>query len=182
MASALFLHKGCLMILPHLPKAALLAALALGVTSPALAKDKTPAPKPMIERTGNPTGVIASTALLPAGSKILYLSGGTASPIDPATPDEMGDTATQTKSILTKMKAQLEGMGWSMGDIVKMNVFLVAALPGGRMDAPGMNETFKTFFGTADQPNKPTRSTVQVAALGRPTTLVEIEAIAAKAP
>jgi len=162
--------------------AALLATLALGLAQPALAKDKTPAPKPAIERTGAPTGIIASTALLPAGSKILYLSGGTASPIDPAKPDEFGDTATQTKSILSKMKAQLEGMGWSMGDIVKMNVFLVAALPGGRMDAGGMNDVFKTYFGTAEQPNKPTRSTVQVAALGRPTTLVEIEAIAAKAP
>lgn len=166
-------------------KLCLTSLLALGalVATPAYAaKEKAPAPKPMIERTGNPTGVIAATAMLPAGSKILYLSGSTASPIDPAKPDELGDTATQTRSILTKMKASLEGMGWSMGDIVKMNVFLVAALPGGRMDAPGMNETFKTFFGTADQPNKPTRSTVQVAALGRPNILVEIEAIAAKAP
>jgi enamine deaminase RidA (YjgF/YER057c/UK114 family) len=157
-----------------------LAAAALVATT---AEAKTaPAPKPVIERTGAPTGVIASTAMLPVGAKILYLSGSTASPIDPAKPDELGDTATQTRSILTKMKAQLEGMGWSMGDIVKMNVFLVAALPGGRMDAPGMNETFKTFFGTPEQPNKPTRSTVQVAALGRPNILVEIEAIAAKAP
>ena len=142
-----------------------------------------PAPKPMIERTSaNPAAVISSTAMLPVGSKILYLSGSTASPIDPAKPDEFGDTATQTKSILTKMKAMLEGMGWSMGDIVKMNVFLVAPETGGRMDAAGMNGVFKTFFGTAEQPNKPTRSTVQVAALGRPTTLVEIEGIAAKAP
>jgi enamine deaminase RidA (YjgF/YER057c/UK114 family) len=155
------------------------AALAL-VATPILAKD---APKPTIERTGNPAGVIASTALVPAGSKILYLSGGTASPIDPAKPEEMGDTAAQTKSILTKLKANLESMGWSMGDIVKMTVFLVGVPEkGGKMDAPAMNEVFKTFFGSADQPNKPTRSTVQVAALGRPTTLVEIEAIAAKAP
>jgi len=126
--------------------------------------------------------VISGTALIPPGSKILYLSGGTASPPDPAKPDEMGDTAAQTLSILTKMKAQLEGMGWSMGDVVKMNVFLVAALPGARMDSPGMNGVFKTFFGTADQPNKPTRTTVQVFALGRPNVLVEIEAVAAKAP
>lgn len=162
----------------------LAVAAALGATlagTAAEAKKAPPAPA-VIERTGRAEGVIASTALLPVGSKILYLSGSTADPVDPAKPDEFGDTATQTKSILTKMKAQLEGMGWSMGDIVKMNVFLVAALPGGRMDAPGMNSVFKTFFGTAEQPNKPTRSTVQVAALGRPTTLVEIEAIAAKAP
>jgi len=58
----------------------------------------------------------------------------------------------------------------------------VAALPGARMDSPGMNSVFKTFFGTPEQPNKPTRSTVQVFALGRPNILVEIEAVAAKAP
>ncbi len=161
------------------------AALALPVT-PAMAKGhaKTPVAKPAIERTASgPTAIIASTAMLPAGSRMLYLSGSTASPIDPSKPEEFGDTATQTKSILTKMKAQLEGMGWSLSDIVKVNVFLVGvADKGGHMDAPGMNEVFKTFFGTTEQPNKPTRSTVQVAALGRPTTLVEIEAIAAKAP
>lgn len=160
-----------------------LAALALAMTSGAALAKSPPPPKPTIERTSaNPAAVISSTALLPVDSKILYLSGSTASPIDPAKPDEFGDTATQTKSILTKMKASLEAMGWSMGDIVKMNVFLVAPEAGGRMDAPGMNSVFKTFFGTPEQPNKPTRSTVQVAALGRPTTLVEIEAIAAKAP
>jgi len=45
-----------------------------------------------------------------------------------------------------------------------------------------MNAVFKTFFGSEDQPNRPARTTVQVAALGRPTTLVEIEAMVAKAP
>jgi enamine deaminase RidA (YjgF/YER057c/UK114 family) len=45
-----------------------------------------------------------------------------------------------------------------------------------------MNEVFRTFFGTAEQPNRPTRSTIQIAALGRPGMLVEIEAIAAEAP
>lgn len=162
---------------------ALSAALALSLTPAAApAQGRKPAAKPAIERTGAPTGVIASTAMLPVGAKILYLSGSTASPVDPTTPDVFGDTAVQTKSILTKMKASLEGMGWSMGDIVKMNVFLVGTPETGKMDAAGMNGVFKTFFGTPDQPNKPTRSTVQVAALGRPTTLVEIEAIAAKAP
>ena len=158
--------------------AAALAALAIPFTAEAKAK----APPPAVERTGKPEAVISSTALIPPGFKILYLSGSTASPPDPTKPDELGDTAAQTQSILTKMKAQLEAMGWSMSDIVKMNVFLVAALPGARMDSPGMNGVFKTFFGTADQPNKPTRTTVQVFALGRPNVLVEIEAVAAKAP
>ena len=164
--------------LTGLVSAAALAGLALSVPAGA----KTKVPPPMVERTGQPAAVISGTAMIPPGFKILYLSGSTASPPDPTKPDELGDTAAQTQSILTKMKAQLEGMGWSMGDIVKMNVFLVAALPGGRMDSPGMNGVFKTFFGTPEQPNKPTRSTVQVFALGRPNILVEIEAVAAKAP
>lgn len=152
-------------------------ALSLGAISTAAH-----AGTPIARTSANPTAVISSTALLPANAQILYLSGTTASPPDPAKPEELGDTKAQTLSILTKMKATLEGMGWSLGDIVKMNVFLVAPTPGGRMDSPAMNEVFKTFFGTPEQPNKPTRSTVQVAALGRPTTFVEIEAIAAKAP
>lgn len=160
-----------------------LALAALTATTAHAASPKT-APKPTIVRTvSSPTAVISSTVDIPAGSRIVMLSGSTASPVDPATPDVFGDTATQTKSILTKMKATLEAMGLGLGDIVKMNIFLVGVPENGdRMDSAGMNAVFKTFFGTAEQPNRPARSTVQVAALGRPTTLVEIEAMVAIAP
>jgi enamine deaminase RidA (YjgF/YER057c/UK114 family) len=40
---------------------------------------------------------------------------------------------------------------------------------------------YKKFFGTPEQPNKPARSAVQIAALVAPGALVEIEVIAAKA-
>jgi len=156
------------------------AAMAL-VAAGVQAKDK--APKPQIERSvAGPTAVISSVVSIPPGSRIIYLSGSTGSPLDPTKPEEVGDTKAQTLSILTKMKATLEKMGLGMGDIVKMNVFLVSPTPGGHMDSPAMNEVFKTFFGTPEQPNRPARTTVQVAALGRPTTLVEIEAVVAKAP
>jgi enamine deaminase RidA (YjgF/YER057c/UK114 family) len=159
-----------------------LAAATLALSAGA-AQAAAPKPKPVVERTSNnPTAVISSTATVPAEMKLVFISGTTPSPLDPAKPDDFGDTKTQTLSILTKMKAQLEGMGMTMGDIVKMTVFLVAPTPGGRMDSPAMNEVFKTFFGTPEQPNKPTRSTIQIAALGRPTMYVEIEAVAAKAP
>ena len=39
---------------------------------------------------------------------------------------------------------------------------------------------FGQFFGTKEQPNKPARSAVQVAALVAPGALLEIEVIAAK--
>jgi enamine deaminase RidA (YjgF/YER057c/UK114 family) len=62
-----------------------------------------------------------------------------------------------------------------------MRVYLVGvATNEGLMDSAGMNEAYRTFFGTRDQPNKPARATVQVAALGSPTTLVEIEVQAVK--
>ncbi|MBW8754097.1 MAG: endonuclease [Sphingomonadales bacterium] len=165
----------------HSKSCAIAIAAALAATSTAYAA--APKPAPMVVRTSaNPAAVISSTATIPAEMKLIYLSGGTASPVDPAKPDEFGDTRAQTLSILTKMKATLEGMGLGMGDLIKMNIFMVAPTPGGHMDSAAMNEVFKTFFGTPEQPNKPTRTTVQVAALGRPTTLIEIEAIAAKAP
>jgi enamine deaminase RidA (YjgF/YER057c/UK114 family) len=156
-----------------------IAALAFALCAPAggaLAQE--------IERTvANPTATISSSASLPPGSRIVFLSGSTASPLDPASPENFGDTRQQTLSILTKMKAQLEALGMDMGDVVKMTVFLVGVPEnGGRMDSAAMNEVFRTFFGTPEQPNRPTRSTIQVAALGRPTTYVEIEAIAATAP
>ena len=43
-----------------------------------------------------------------------------------------------------------------------------------------MNDGFKSFFGTPDNPGTVARSTVQVAALANPAFLVEIEATAAK--
>lgn len=139
---------------------------------------------PAIERTvSGPTATISSSASLPPGSRIVFISGTTPSPLDPAVPDNLGDTRQQTLSVLTKIKAQLETLGMDMGDVVKMTVFLVGVPEnGGRMDSAAMNEVFRTFFGTAEQPNRPTRSTIQVAALGRPTMYVEIEAVAAKAP
>lgn len=159
------------------------AAFAAAVALPAAAQAAAPKAKPVVERTSsNPAAVISSTATVPADMKLVFISGTTPSPLDPAKPDDFGDTRAQTLSILTKMKAQLEGMGMTMGDIVKMTVFLVSPTPGGRMDSAAMNDVFKTFFGTPEQPNKPTRSTIQIAALGRPTMYVEIEAVAAKAP
>lgn len=161
--------------------------LFLSATAPAFAQGKkksTATPPPQIERTVNsPTATISSSASLPANSRIFFISGTTPSPPDPAKPDDLGDTRQQTLSVLTKIKTQLESMGLGMGDVVKMTVFLVGVPEKeGRMDSAAMNEVFRTFFGTAEQPNRPTRSTIQVAALGRPTMYVEIEAIAAKSP
>ncbi|WP_066604697.1 RidA family protein [Sphingobium cupriresistens] len=139
-----------------------------------------------VEHKQAPGAMIASAAIIPPGSTLYYLSGATGAPIDPKdmeSPDAFGDTEAQTLSIFTRMKAQLADMGLTMGDVVKLTVFLVGdPRLGGKMDRDGMTRAYKKFFGTADQPNLPTRSAFQIAGLARPQQLVEIEAIAAKAP
>jgi enamine deaminase RidA (YjgF/YER057c/UK114 family) len=115
-----------------------------------------------------------------------YMSGTLASPVTPedkakGTPAVYGDTKTQTTSILTKIQAGLKEQGLDMKDVVKMTVFLAGdPAKGGKADVDGMNAAFREFFGTPAQPNKPARSTVQVAALVVPWGLLEIEVIAAK--
>ena len=160
-----------------------LATLSLALCAPAGGAQAQDAQPGIVRTVASPTAVISSNASLPPGSRIVFISGTTPSPLDPAVPDNLGDTRQQTLSVLTKIKAQLEELGMGMGDVVKMTVFLVGVPEnGGRMDSAAMNEVFRTFFGTPEQPNRPTRSTIQVAALGRPTMYVEIEAVAAKAP
>lgn len=115
-----------------------------------------------------------------------YLSGQLASPVTPAdsaknTPAVYGDTKTQAFSALTKIQTLLKAQGLDMKDVVKMTVFMAGdpAL-GGKLDFTGMMASYTQFFGTKEQPNKPARSAMQVAALAAPWALIEIEVIAVK--
>lgn len=116
---------------------------------------------------------------------LLYVSGTAPSPVTPAdrakgTPAVYGDTKAQTQSILAKIEATLKAQGLTMGDVIMMHVYLVADPATGKMDFAGMNSSFTQFFGTEGQPNKPARTTVQVAGLVGNGALVEIDAVAAK--
>ncbi len=116
----------------------------------------------------------------------LYLSGQLASPVSPAdttkgTEAVYGDTKTQAMSALGKIQALLKEQGLDMKDVVKMTVFLAGdPTKGGKLDFPGLQGAYTQFFGTAEQPNKPARSAMQVAALAAPWALVEIEVIAVR--
>jgi enamine deaminase RidA (YjgF/YER057c/UK114 family) len=116
----------------------------------------------------------------------LYVSGMTGPPLKPAdnakgTPAVYGDTEQQTMGALTAIETTLKGQGLTMADVVEMQVFLVGdPAKGGKMDFAGMNASYGKFFGTADQPNRPVRAAVQLAALANPNALVEIMVIAVK--
>ncbi len=116
----------------------------------------------------------------------LYLSGQLASPVTPADPAKgalavYGDTETQATSALNKIQTLLKAQGLDMKDVVKMTVFLAGdPAKGGKLDFEGLQAAYLKFFGTAEQPNKPARSAVQVAALAAPWALLEIEVIAVR--
>lgn len=137
----------------------------------------------------NPAALILDAARVNAGADTIYVSGQLPSPLDPAMPmsevdsiEDMGDTRAQTISVLGKIRDILATQGFSMSDVVKLSLF-VAADPGtGTMDFAGVNEGFRAFFGTAENPETVARSTFEVAGLVGPYYLIEIEAIAARAP
>jgi 2-iminobutanoate/2-iminopropanoate deaminase len=161
------------MLLPALISAALAAA------SPAQAQ--------VTRVQSNPQALILDGADVKAGTDLFYLSGQLASPIDPAKTfadvksiDDLGDTKTQTASALKRIKEILATRGYAMSDVIKLTLFVVADPKLGKMDFAGVNEGFKQFFKTAENPITVARSTFQVSALAGPYFLIEIEAIAAK--
>ena len=136
-----------------------------------------------VQRRGAPEAPISASVELPQRSRLVYVSGTVPDPADasaaPGSVQRYGDTATQTRSILRKIQAQLAQHNLAMRDVVMMRVFLVAPPGQARMDFAGMMTAYREFFGTAAQPNRPARSTMQVAGLVDPGWLVEIEATAA---
>jgi enamine deaminase RidA (YjgF/YER057c/UK114 family) len=128
---------------------------------------------------------ISAAVEVPAGKATIYLSGNVPPVADPKAPKDSaaayGNTETQTIGVLTNIQKQLQGMHLDMGNIVKMNVFLVGDPDhGGRMDFAGFMAGYTRFFGTKEQPNLPARSAVQVAALANPAFRVEIEVTAVR--
>lgn len=141
-----------------------------------------------IVRTPLPNGSdfpISRAVTVPAGFDTVYVSGALPSVANKDAPkgsvEAYGDMETQTISALTSIKETLAALGLGMSDVVKMTVFMVAdPSKDNKLNFPGMMAGYSKFFGTADQPTKPARSAVQVAALVAPGALLEVEVIAAK--
>jgi enamine deaminase RidA (YjgF/YER057c/UK114 family) len=136
-----------------------------------------------IKHIQTPAAAIASAVWV---GDTLYVSGQLPNPITPADPGKgtaaaYGDMKTQAASALGKIQAILKEQGLGMGDVVMMHVYMAGdPANGGKLDFAGMNAAYSQFFGTKEQPNKPARSAMQVAALVAAGALVEIEVIAVK--
>jgi enamine deaminase RidA (YjgF/YER057c/UK114 family) len=133
---------------------------------------------------GNPFPISAAVEI-PAGKTLVFVSGTVPPVADAKAPKDSiaayGDTKTQTIGALTSIKATLESMHLTLGDVVKMQAFLVGdPAKGGKLDFDGFMQGYTQFFGTPAQPNLPARSAFQVAALANPGFLVEIEVTAVR--
>ena len=130
----------------------------------------------------NSTFPIAQAVEVKGNVSTFYVSGQVPPVVDTAfdtnTREAYGDTKTQTVGVLKRIKTILDGFGLGMGDVVKMQVFLVHT-PASPMDFKAFMDGYTQFFG-GSQPNLPARSVLGVASLANPGFLVEIEVIAVK--
>ncbi|KAF1005064.1 MAG: 2-aminomuconate deaminase [Luteibacter sp.] len=130
---------------------------------------------------------ISAAVEVPADASLVFVSGvvppriSASAPVDSV--DAYGDTKTQAQGVFASIERQLKEMGLGMGDVVKMQVFLVGdPRLGGRMDLEGFTAAYRQYFGTSGQPNLPARSSLQAAGLVNPGYLVEVEVTAVRPP
>jgi 2-iminobutanoate/2-iminopropanoate deaminase len=125
----------------------------------------------MLERifpAGTPKPRGPYTPVIRAGDFVFVAGQG---PVDPAT-DQMsyGDIQHETRLTLGNIQRLLEAAGASVGDVVKVSVFLKDG-----NDFAAMNEVYREFF----DEQRPTRTTVAVA-FADPHMKIEIDCIAYK--
>jgi enamine deaminase RidA (YjgF/YER057c/UK114 family) len=160
-------------------RAALVLVFGLALNGVAAAQDV------IRHRTPGSNFPIAAAVEVPAGKILVYVSGMVPRVTNEQAPRNsiasFGDTRAQTVSVLQAIDQTLQRMNLSMKDVAKMQVFLVAdPAKENRMDFAGFMEGYTQFFGTAEQPNLPSRSVMAVAGLVNPGWLVEIEVTAVR--
>jgi cytochrome c553 len=163
---------------PAMKKTALIATAMLAAN--AANADVTRYPLP-----NNSTFPIAQAVEVTADTVLIYHSGTVPGPAnanaDRDSREYYGNTETQALSVFKRMEESFAKLGVGFGDVIKMTVFLVGdpAL-GGKMDFQGFMNAYTKYFGTAEQPNKPARSAIQIAGLAGDGMLVEVEVVIAR--
>lgn len=127
---------------------------------------------------------ISQAVEVSADTTIVYHSGMVPGPAnldaERYSPEFWGDTEAQTLSVFGRLEESLKAKGLDFGDVIKMQIFLVAPEGEKMMDFQGMMRAYRKYFGTQEQPNLPARSAFQIAGLASPGMLVEIEMVLAR--
>lgn len=115
-----------------------------------------------------PAGAYTHGVFVPAGARVLYVSGQVGLRADGSVAESLSEQADQ---VFRNLGAILEANGFGFSDIVKLTTYIVAGQPGSEVSAAR-----RTHLGA----HKPAATAVYVAQLFAPEWLVEVEAIAAK--
>ena len=117
----------------------------------------------------NPTnGHTLRSVEIPPNSRILFLSGQTATDDKGFTPP---DAETQADIVYAKVVQTLKDAGMEVADVVKTNLYMTNPADIGAVIKAG-----KKYFGNHAQAG----TLVYISALARPEVLLELEAVAAK--
>lgn len=127
---------------------------------------------------------ISESVEIPAGKNLVFLSGKVPTRLANDAPadslEAYGNTEVQTINVMEQIKANLEQLGLTMDDVVKMQVFLVGGEEtNGFMDFKGFMDGYTKFYDGSTE-KLPARSAFQVAKLAHPAWRVEIEVTAVR--
>jgi 2-iminobutanoate/2-iminopropanoate deaminase len=115
-----------------------------------------------------PVGLYSHTAVVPAGTELIFLSGQVGVRPDGSVPPTIEEQADQT---FANLIALLKARGLEPTDIVKLNTFIVGGNDGDAVRAARLEH-----LGA----HRPASTAVFVSQLVDPALLVEIEAVAAR--
>lgn len=136
-----------------------------------------------LQRYDRPDAGILRGVEVPEGAAFFFTSGLVGPVIapeaEPGTGERYGDTYTQSKGIMERIKTLLAEADLEMKDIIFLRVYMVPDKnKGGEIDWQGWFDAYAEYFGTEENPNKVARSTIGIYALANPDLLIEIEAVA----
>ena len=137
------------------------------------AKQGLPVSNPHLKPYGTKEARIYTGTGVTGGTALYWTAGSTAGK------DGGTDTKTQAVTALTKLKENLAAAGLTFKDVVFLRALVGPDKnKGGKHDLDGWNEAYGQFFNSADNPHKPSRTSIPIETFGG-TTLIEIEIIAA---
>lgn len=127
---------------------------------------------PQLRSYGAPTSPIASGIAVRENAPLHFSSGAVAA----------GETLeAQATAALETLRSRMALHGLGLEDVVFLRAYVVPG-PDGAIDRAGWSAAYSRFFGTAEQPNKPARTTIAVHSLPRPEMKIEIDVVAAAKP
>ena len=115
-----------------------------------------------------PAGAYSHTAVVPAGTELVFLSGQVGLRPDGSLPESL---AEQTDQVFANIGALLAAHGLDAAALVKLTMFIVAG-----QDLQAVRAARVKFMGS----HRPASTAVFVAQLADPAWHVEVEAVAAK--